>query len=281
MKGIAALALALVAACGGAPRCPPLAPSGPPQAPFLWKVQRGDGPVVWLYGTFHHAGAAVVTPQVWRALEGAPRFVSELGEAEPDADRFRDLARLPYGTQGLDFQLPSDDWYELRDALAPVIKPAELARLRPWYAMSLLTRTVAPSASPTMDTALTTRAHERGTPIEALETWDEQLPVLADGVSIADLREAIGARATMRCDLAQLDANYATGDLAVMHVRLNVDGSARLLTDRNQRWLVAIERHLAGGGAFVAVGLSHLSGDGGLPALLAARGYSVTRVALD
>lgn len=278
MRLVVALIVAAIAACASAPRCPPLAPAGPPGPPFLWRVQQAGGPVVWLFGTFHHAGADVVQPRVWEALERAPRFVSELGDASPDPDRFRELARLPYGAEGLDFALPSDDWYELRDALAPVVKPDDLRRFRPWYAMSLLTQRVAPSASPTMDAALTERARARGKPIEALETWEAQLPVLAAHVGTKDLSEAIRARRTMRCDLEQLDASYATGDLAVMHVRLNVDGSGRLLTERNAAWMVAIERHLATGGAFVAVGLSHLSGDGGLPALLAKRGYTVERV---
>lgn len=271
------VAVAALAGCAGTPACP-LPPPQPPGPPFLWKVQREGGPVVWLYGTYHHAGGDAVAPAVWTALEGAPRFVSELGDAEPDGERFREHARLRYGEKGLDFQLPQDDWWELRDALRGVMREDELRRLKPWYAMSLLTRTMAPSASPTMDDALTARAQARGLPVEALETWDEQLPVLAAGVTIADLREAIAARKTMRCDLAAVDAAYTTGDLAVMHVRLNVDGSARFLTERNAAWLPVIERHLADGGAFVAVGLSHLSGDGGLPALLAARGYTVARV---
>jgi uncharacterized protein YbaP (TraB family) len=50
-----------------------------------------------------------------------------------------------------------------------------------------------------------------------------------------------------------------------------------LLVERNRRWLAQIERYLTGDGGFVAVGLGHLLGDDGLPALLARGGARVTR----
>jgi uncharacterized protein YbaP (TraB family) len=53
--------------------------------------------------------------------------------------------------------------------------------------------------------------------------------------------------------------------------------SEALLAERNRRWLPQIERYLAGGGAFVAVGLGHLLGGAGLPAMLAHAGYAVER----
>jgi uncharacterized protein YbaP (TraB family) len=53
----------------------------------------------------------------------------------------------------------------------------------------------------------------------------------------------------------------------------------RLLAERNRRWAPLIERYLEHGGGFVAVGLGHLLGDGGLPAMLERAGYRVTREA--
>ena len=160
---IAAVAWALAVAgvgCGGPVPCPTTV-RAPAQGegPLLWRVQAADGsgPVLWLYGTIHDAGAGDVAPAAWAALAGAPRFVSELGDLELDAELFRDEVRLPRG-KGLDQLLPLDDWWALRDVLRGTIKEADLARVRPWYAMTLLTRKVTDKAHPGMDVLLRDRA---------------------------------------------------------------------------------------------------------------------------
>ena len=51
---------------------------------------------------------------------------------------------------------------------------------------------------------------------------------------------------------------------------------ALLVDDRTRLWVDKLVT--LGGGAFVAVGVSHLVGDKGLPALLAERGYRIERV---
>ncbi len=271
---IAAAVVLALGACVAPARCP--VEAIPPEAPFLWRVSRADGPPVWLYGTIHNAGAEAVPATVWSALAAAPRFASELGDAEPDPALVGELARLPRG-KGLDALLPADDWWELSDLLRDRIKPDELRRARPWYAMSLVTSRLAPSPSPSMDVALTRRAHAQHLPIDALESWQAQLRTVADAVTVADLQDAIHARATMRCELDAMKQSYRAGAAARMARHLNVAGSGRLLHDRTTAWLPTIERYLAADGAFVAVGLGHLLGDDGLPARLAARGYVVAR----
>lgn len=272
------LALVAVAACGGPPACPvPPRPTAP-TPPFLWRVERPGGAVVWLFGTIHNAGEAEVPAAAWRALAASPRFVSELGDTEPDPEQTVALVRLPRG-KGLDALLPADDWYELRDALRGVVKEDDLKRARPWYAMSRLTATVAPPPDPTMDFALARRARARGLPVEALESWSVQLAALADAVTLADLQQAIHARKTMRCELADLEAVYLSGDLDAIARRLVIPATATLVVARSRAWLPRIERLFETGGGFVAVGLGHLAGDDGLPAMLARAGYRVERVA--
>ena len=269
------LGLAFVAACGApAPRCQ-LAPRSP-GPPFLWRVQKADGPVLWLYGTIHDAGLDAVPPAALAALDAAPTFASELGDDAPDVDAVRELTHLPRGP-GLDQQLPADDWWELRDALAGVIKEDELARLRPWYAMSLLSSHAQPTRGPSMDDELARRAHDHHQAVAHLETWREQLTALDGVVGIDDLRETIHARKAMRCELAELRATYEAGDVAAMTPLLIVPKVApALIWARNERWLPVLE-HLAEHGGFVAVGLGHLIGEHGLPELLAHAGYTVTR----
>jgi hypothetical protein len=276
MRWVLALALMLAACGASAPVCElPAAPAEP--AAWMWRVEpaSGDGPVVWLFGTVHDVGGDDVPAEVWAALDGSAVVVTELGDLEPDADALREVIRLPRG-KGLDQLLPTDKWWDLRDALRGVIKEADLARVRPWYAMSLLTRTMSPPPDPQLDVAVVRRAKDREIPVEHLETWEEQLPQVADAVGIPDLVEAIDARKAMRCDLAKNRAAYAAGDEAWMMRTFQTERTKPLIGPRNAKWIPAIEAHLQAKGAFVAVGIGHLLGDGGLPAMLARAGYRVT-----
>jgi uncharacterized protein len=272
--------LLLLVACGSpAPRCTINVPKPADPQPFLWKVEKG-GNVVWLYGTIHNGGKAEVPPAAWTALTTSTKFASELGDAEPDKDRVAKLVRIESG-KSLDFLLPPDDWYDLRDFMRGTVKEDELKQFRPWYAMIRLTQKIAPPPETTMDNALTERAKQAGKPIEALERVDEQLEALANAVGVKDLRDALAQRKKMKCELDGMLAFYVTGDADAMKKWLAMEHADVLLGARNKKWLAQIEGYLLApgvpGGAFVAVGLGHLIGDESVLELLAAKGYTVER----
>ena len=276
---VLALVLVLVClpACGPKPVACPVLPEVPQGQAFLWKVTKGNGPTLWLYGTVHDLGIDGVPPQALAALDGSARFASELGEATADPDAMRALMRQKSGP-GIDQTLPSDDWYDLRDALAGTIKEDALRRARPWYALILLSQKMSPKAKTSMDVDLGKRAKAKKLPVDALETWEEQMAALDQVVTVADLSESIRARGRMRCEPARLRAAYRTGDLELMTALLVVDRTAEpLLYARNRAWQPKLEAYLANKGAFVAVGLAHMLTDKGLPAMLAAAGYTVER----
>ena len=272
--------LAIVAHVGCGPQaCPvPVRDPSQVQGPLLWRVTAADGtgPVLWLFGTIHDAGAEDVAPAAWAALAASPRFVSELGDQELDHDKFRDQVKLPRG-KGLDQQLAMDDWFDLRDTLRGTIHEEDLARVRPWYALTLLTRVVTDKAFPGMDVLLADRARALHLPVDHLETWEEQLPLLANAIDIDDLARAIHERRAMRCQLVNTRAAYVAGDLAMMEQVFDHDPTGTMLAPRNRRWLPLVEDYLSSGGAFVAVGIGHLVGPDGLPTLLTAAGYRVAR----
>ncbi|MDQ2859693.1 MAG: TraB/GumN family protein, partial [Pseudomonadota bacterium] len=78
-------------------------------------------------------------------------------------------------------------------------------------------------------------------------------------------------------------AEWMVGDLAGLDAdalrplrRASPTMYARLITRRNQRWAASIARRLARPGVTVViVGVGHLVGSGGVPALLRARGFGV------
>lgn len=276
----AVLSVALAAAaCAAAPPACPIGPGvrADEAAPMLWRIERTGGPVVWLYGTIHDAGADDVPPVVWRRLDAAPRFVSELGAEQPDTRELAQLARLPWG-EVLDAKLPADDWWELVDAMLGAMTEDELRHARPWFALVKLHARMARAPRPSMDDALASHAGGMGLPIERLESWRDQLAALDASVAPRDLSAAIHDRKRVACQVARLRAAYRASDLPELtRLLLEPLRGDPLIVERNQRWARQIERYLERDGGFVAVGLGHLLGDSGLPAMLERAGYHVTR----
>ena len=139
---------------------------------------------------------------------------------------------------------------------------------------------------------LQSRASAAGTPVHGLETIEEQVGVFAglpeaDQVALLDAALALNAevdrlyedmkRAYLAGDLDALqqiaEEQQATSDPA-LEARLE----DRLIGSRNRRMAERLTVHLTRGGAFVAVGALHLSGDAGVLHLLEQQGYRVERV---
>lgn len=80
--------------------------------------------------------------------------------------------------------------------------------------------------------------------------------------------ETPGVDPEERADM--LDAGYTEAEIATM--------DKEMLFDRNRSWIPQLEKMFSGDGVFVAVGADHTRGDQGVPALLAAKGFTVTRV---
>jgi uncharacterized protein len=276
---VALLVLAVaIAGCAKAPQCK-LAPITTTEPVFLWRVYK-DADVVWLYGTIHDVGLESVPKGALDALDKSVRLVTELGVTSPDPELFRKYARVRHGP-GIDQLLLSSDWYDLLDELRGKIKEEDLKRAAPWYAMSLLTTKLGPKPGPSMDILLGKRAQTLAMPVEALETWELQLDMLNSMVDVSDLQEAIQSRDTMQCDLERMLMAYRASNTEMMTALLVTPRIAEtMLYARNRVWLPKIEAYFGKGGAFVAVGLGHMLGDQGLPALFAKAGYTVERTTL-
>lgn len=278
VRSFAVFVVWYLAACAPKPPACPALPTVAQGPAFLWKVHKGAGPTLWLYGTVHDVALAGVPASALAALDGAEVFASELGDVEADPETVRDLTRYKSGL-GIDETLPDDDWYALRDALIGTIKEDSLRRLRPWYAMILLNNKVSPNKPVAMDTDLAKRARSKKLPVEALETWAEQMTALDKVVTVKDLSEVIHARDAMHCEVDRLAVAYRTGDVELMTSLLIVPRTSEpLLWARNRAWQPKLVTYLSIQGAFVAVGLGHMLGDNGLPAMLVRAGYTVERV---
>lgn len=155
------------------------------------------------------------------------------------------------------------------------------------------TRPLTPSID-FVDGLLMRFARDRGIPVHSLEDLDHQFDAFFAGDPNGP-EAASGLRSALRCAVDMQDAlrwarrTYAQGRVAAMGAALeafctdsadaplDAEHRARTLTRRNVVMADRIEAVLAKPGFhFVAIGAAHLLGTDGVPALLQARGWTVT-----
>ena len=133
-------------------------------------------------------------------------------------------------------------------------------------------------------------------PIRALETGEFQEKLLAKVLdtravkaflehvdSIDELKQETIEDLTEYCsgtdETPGMDAEDRAELVESGYTNAEIDAQEKeLLSDRNRDWIPKLGPILAEGGAFIAVGADHLRGDEGVPALLVAKGYRVTRL---
>lgn len=262
--------------------------------PALWLVEGPGGQKAWLFGTIH----ALAEPVEWRsakiaqALAQADRLVLEVAAIEDDqatASAFANLASSP-GLPPVDQRLPPDLRDELADALkAGGIKPGSLDGYESW-AVALMLQQAASRASDTdsgngIDRALA--SSWRG-PIDEFEGAAAQLAIfdrLPESAQRALLIASLEGHDDLATESLRLARAWAEADLALIERETDSQLAREpvlreaLLVGRNRAWTERLTAMLKmGGHPFVAVGTAHLVGKDGLPAMLTARGYKVTRL---
>lgn len=276
---VGALALA---ACGQAGR------DWPAARPALWEVSGVHGERAWLFGTIHALpdGVEWRTPTVESAFERSDVLMVEIGNLG-DAEEARRAFEAYAGNRPqppLSTRVAAED----RPALAALMERAGLDdddfwNVETWAAALTLSNAARDSeAANGVDRALLAA----GKPVEGLETYALQFARF-DGLSPADQR-ALLAGVAQEAQREQGDERviaWLTGDLATLERQMEGEflGSpglrGSLLIERNRDFATrigaAMEQRRK---PFVAVGAGHMIGPDGLPALLAAEGYTVTRV---
>ncbi len=264
-----------------------------PAKPALWQVAGPNGQQAWLFGTIH----ALPEPVEWRtakiadALAASDRLILEVAAIGDGAEIGKTFARLGQspGLAPLPMRLAPEDRAELQSDMTEAgLAPGALDGLETWAAALALQQAVAAregiDSSNGIDRALV-RAWTK--PIEEFEGAVTQLSIF-DRLAEDDQRALL--LAVLRGGDAAQEAAYlakawAQGDMALIGKAVEGDFLAdpelreALLVGRNRAWMEKLEASLGKGARpFVAVGAAHLAGAEGLPALLAARGYKVTRV---
>lgn len=261
--------------------------------PPLWMVRKGEA-TVFLLGTVHALPDNVEwrTPRIAEAARAADIFVFEVPEGREEIDEATRFIRarglLPRGQNLPDLLSPAAAKdYDTACGLAGM--PARcLSDKRPWLAAVVLTASYLTerhlTAEPTPDEVMLHEALRYNKGLRYLDTTRQQLEFLARFDETMGLSGFSAMLEDFQNQPKREDAlvnAWIGGDTKEL-TRLVMRGMAddpdgmTLLAAHDRRWADQLERMMSEPRTYlVVVGVAHLIGPQGVPALLQADGYTV------
>jgi len=255
--------------------------------PALWQVEH-NGVVSHLFGSIHIGKAAwyPLPDTINSAFEQSSSIVVELNTIA-HGDTVQNAMALPFGTT-LQQLLSPETFSKLKAfSFAYGIPLSVFEKMKPWAAASVaavlpfMQQGLLPQYG--IDMHFINAAVSNNKPIKELESIEFQLQMLQQ--LFKEESSFIEVLETPKSAATELVEHWQRGNINEIE-RLTYQQTSNaqielILTDRNRAWLVKIERMLQGKERhFIVVGAAHLAGTSGLPALLAAKGFKVTRVNL-
>lgn len=206
---------------------------------------------------------------------------------DAESDRHRFLA--PPATLPM---LIGDKAFDNLVLLTPDVPADRLRKLKPWVVLSVLESRGEIASDSNLDHRIARWADEAKLRRVHLETLTDQMRAL-DCVSEREQAQILARRIEAPWVLKEQSVRvlgyYRNRDLPAWMDEVDamvgldpvtklIESRARdcLLTERNNRWISQLDALLRSGRCFVAVGALHLTGEAGLLAQLAQRGYSVS-----
>jgi uncharacterized protein len=257
--------------------------------PLFWAVEK-DGKTTYFLGTMHIGvdAEARLPALVWNKLHAATTFAMEADLADPEA-----AAMIRPSARSLREDLGEGYWKKLEDVMGPRVAQA-VDHLPPLVPAAALSMRGLPE-TPAMDKVLSARAAGEHKQLVFLEPATRQLAILGKWMDLKALKMLLDELpGTEQHARAMLDAYVAGDEQKIVAISDSEKDDAlhhgytaaeydqemnEMLYQRNASWIDALEQLHAGGDGFVAVGAMHLVGPRSVLALLAGKGYRVTRVA--
>jgi uncharacterized protein YbaP (TraB family) len=262
--------------------------------PALWSMTDADS-TIYLFGTIH-----IMRPETeWRsakidqAIEASDVVWLE-APGDGDVLQTRDLV-LAHGIDPktpLNRKLSILERRQLGAALSAIGMPSNAMQpMRPWLAAITLVYAPAIQAGYDINAGIDRQIGDFATATQKkrqyFETMEQQvqfLSTLPPEVELELLRQVLTDFARGPAYIDQMVDAWLAGNLDAMGQYFLDDMKQAapefyetLIVRRNRDWSDEIGRLMAGSGThFIAVGAAHLVGDDGLPALLSARGFTVT-----
>lgn len=258
------------------------------QSALLWRISGGglDKPS-YLYGTIH-----LICPDDLRLSDSLPSALtrSEKLYLEIDMDEpglMLKTMRLSMQTSTSLKELYSPEQYArldrfLKDSLG--MGASLFNRMKPFTLLSALyARIPACRKSVSVEEKILDMAKKQRKEVLGLETLEEQFAVfdqIPDSAQSRMILEMIDHFPEQRNEFFQMVEAYRKQDLTALSEMMNsapdMEGFEEvLLLKRNRKWIPVMQKAMAQGSVFFAVGAGHLSGPEGLLSLLRKSGYEV------
>ncbi|SHF51542.1 TraB/GumN family protein [Dysgonomonas macrotermitis] len=268
----------------------------------LWKISGKDLPgPSYIVGTNH-----IISDSFLDSIPGLKEAMNSTGQVigEMDMDNVKaDMAAMATASiipDGKTYsELLTEERYQLLDSVlrndlgialsqVEMISPVTLSNL---YVINVYNK-VSPKNkdSENMDTYFQTYAREKGKPVLALETLEEQIRYLYYLKPLDKQIEELFCTITsdhLESDILELDSLYRKGDLTGLEQLmdredLSCPGDPEekdiLYLQRNNNWLEKLPAIMKSETSLIAVGCLHLAGEDGLLNRLSEMGYEVTPV---
>lgn len=263
--------------------------------PAIWVV-KGPHSTVYLFGTIHalDQNHPWHSPKIDAAIQHSQALWLEVPNVEDAASMQPLIFQLGIDTaHPLSSKLTPDQMAKLNKAAAGLPGgPGMLEMMKPWLAGMMLSLAPVMQAGYDPNTGVELQLKpefvKANKPVKGFETLEQQIHYFADisdkaqlDFLVSELNDADSAVDKFK----ELVAAWYSGDVKKLDALNNSDFRDKypdlfnlLVVKRNQKFVSQIQDLIKGDGvAFVAVGVGHLVGEDGVPAMLEKQGYKVTR----
>lgn len=255
---------------------------------LLWKVSGKDmNKPSYLFGTIHMLpqDKYFFTDKMQEALNSSDVLALEAELDIPLAEQMKMATQMimPDGKTWADF-MTEDEYTAVKSAFVDSLgikgkKVDKYSKIRPIYVSGLIMTELLGKVK-MYEQELSSMAKKEKKEIVGLETIQEQIEIVSS-IPIEDQIEDLkSTTASMMRDYNEMLDAYTSQNLTELE-KVGADSEsfdkmeAKLLTERNNRWIKAIQEKLGDKSTFFAVGAMHLVGESGLIKQLKAAGYTV------
>jgi uncharacterized protein YbaP (TraB family) len=258
---------------------------------LLWEVSGKDmAKPSYLFGTIHLLPQEkfFFTDKMQEALNSSDVLALEAELDIPLAEQMKMASQMimPDGKTWADY-MTEEEYAAVKSAFVDSLgikekKVDKYAKIRPIYVSGLIMTELLGKVK-AYEQELSAMAKKDKKEVIGLETIKEQIEIVSS-IPVEDQIEDLKATtASMMREYNEMLDAYIAQDLKALEATTEDSESfdkmeAKLLTDRNNRWVKAIQEKLGEQSIFFAVGAMHLVGDNGLISQLKNAGYNVEPV---